>query len=175
MERQTQDPTAPAAGSSAGGRLRDEPLADDPLTDDQTPQHAFADAKAKLSELAEYVSYYISAKTDGLKLTMRNIAVFAVLGIVGLIALSAVITTAAVLICVGIAAGLGALFNHLWLGALVTGVVIFALIGLVTWLGVSRLTKSSRARTEQKYVARQQQQRARFGQDVEQRSGSPTK
>ena len=47
---------------------------------------ALAAAGRHLKELQNYVSYYIAAKTDGIKLTVKNIVVYAGLGVVGLIA-----------------------------------------------------------------------------------------
>src|SRR5688500_4856637 len=101
MDSRTQDPTAPGT-SANGGRLRDD---DEPVTDEQAPSHGFADAKERLSELAEYISYLLSAKADGAKASLRNMAVMAALGVIGLIALSALVTSAVVLVCAGIAGG----------------------------------------------------------------------
>jgi len=169
MDSRAQDPTAPGTTSTNGGRIGPEAV-----TDDQSPGEAFHTAQVRLSELAEYISYYISAKTDGIKLTARNIAIFAALGVVGLIALGALIATAVVLLCTGIAGGLGALMgHHPWLGSIVTGILLLALVGGATYIALGRFGKGSREGTVKKYAARQQQQRAKFGQDVHTRASSP--
>jgi hypothetical protein len=175
MDTRTQDPTAPGV-SPETETSRSDRVRPDPTPDEQTPRHAVADLKARVSELAEYVSYLLSAKFDGIKLTFRNIAVYAALGVVGLIAAGAVVVSAVVLVCVGIAGGLSALFgDRPWQGALVAGLLLLAVIGAGVWIGLSRLTKSSRERTVQKYAARQQQQRAKFGRDVHERADEPAK
>ena len=171
MDSRTQDPTAPGVSTAPSDRVRA-----DPIPDDQTPQHAVADLKARVSELAEYISYMLSAKVDGVKLTLRNMALYAALGVVGLIAAGAVVVSAVVLVCVGVAGGLSALFgDRPWQGALVAGLLLLAVIGAGTWFGLSRLMKGSRERTVQKYAAREQQQRAKFGHDIHERAGEPAK
>ena len=171
MDSRTQDPTAPGVSTASSDRVRP-----DPVADELTPQHAVADLKQRASELAEYISYMLSAKFDGFKLTFRNLAVYAALGVVGLIAAGAFVVSAVVLVCVGIAGGLSALFgDRPWQGALVAGLLFLAVIGVGTWFGLSRLLKSSRERTVQKYAARQQQQRAKFGRDIHERAGDPAK
>jgi hypothetical protein len=167
MDSPTQDPTAPGTAAKPNSRIDPEPV-----TDDQSPSEAFHHAQMRLSELAEYVSYLIAAKVDGIKLTLRNVAIFAALGIVGLIAGGAMVVTSVVLLCYGVARGLGVLFGgRIWLGDLVTGILLLALIAGGTMFALKSIGKSSRERTAKKYAARQQQQRAKFGQDVRQRAG----
>ena len=171
MDSRTEDPTAPAPAAPARERL-----AEEPVTDEQSPTDAFADAKTRLSELAEYISYYFSAKFDGVKVSVRNLGIYAAVGVIGLIAASALVTTAVVFVCIGIAGGLSALFgDRLWQGTLVAGLLVLALLGAGVWFGISRMTRSSRERTVRKYAARQQQQRAKFGHDVNERADEPAK
>jgi membrane protein implicated in regulation of membrane protease activity len=186
--QQTHDPTAPvdpaaaaqraasgggdqsASGhASAGARF----AADESLTDDQTPTEAFKALGARFSELAEYLSYYISAKTDAIKVTVRNVGLYAALGVVGLLAGATFVASAVVLVCFGIAAGLAKLFGSVWAGALVAGVLFLVLLGAGALLGLRMMTKGSRERTVQKYGSRQQQQRTEFGTDVRQRAQAP--
>ncbi len=167
----TQDPTAPGTkDAAAGGRLGPD------TPDEQTPGAAFKDLSTRLDELKEYVSYYLSAKADGIKVTLRNVGIYAALGVVGLIAGGAFIVTLMVFLLRGIAGGLGELFGgRLWLGELVTAIVLLAILGAGTMFILNRLTKASRERTAKKYASRQQQQRARFGTDVNQRAGNPAR
>src|SRR3954463_15030195 len=79
--------------------------------DDQRPTEAFKDAGRKFAELGEYVSYYIAAKFDGIKGSVRNIGIYAALGVVGLIATAGFVVTAVVLLCRGIAGAFAALFG----------------------------------------------------------------
>jgi hypothetical protein len=174
MVSPSQDPTAPridptGVDSSGGnGHTRET------VTDDQTPQAHLKAAQRRFEELKEYVSYLVSAKIDALKLTMVNAGIYAALGIVGLMALSALVVTAVVLVCNGFAGGLATMFGHrLWLGNLVAGIVLLGAIAGVAWFGLKKVTGASKERTLKKYAARQQQQRAKFGEDVEQAASNP--
>src|SRR5204863_5692107 len=76
------------------------------------PAEALKDFRKRLGELGEYVSYYFAAKSDAFKLSLKNAVVYAALGVVGLIAAGALLVTAVVLLCTGIAGGLGRLFGE---------------------------------------------------------------
>ena len=153
MEHDTQ------GSQGNGGRLG----ADEP----QYPTDALRDAANAFAELKDYVSYYLAAKSDSIKVTLRNVGLYAGLGIVGLIAAGTFVAMACALLCLGIAYGLTALFHgHAWLAYLVTGIVLLGVIFGGAWIGLSAITRSSRQRTVKKYEQWQQQQRARFGTDV---------
>ena len=170
----TQDPTAPGVSASAstnGGRL-----GPDNVTDDQAPPEALKDISTRLSELGEYVSYYIGAKVDGIKVSVRNVGIMAGLGVVGLIAGGAFLATLMVLLLRGIAYGLGdLLWDKWWLGELITAVLFLGGIGLGVMIVMKKLTKSSRERTAKKYAARQQSERVKFGTDVCERAQNPAR
>jgi len=183
MESRAQDPTAPgttenpsaAWEAASGSRFAAAANAtSEGVTDDQKPGEAFKSVANRFSEVAEYISYYIAAKTDGIKLTLRNVAIFAALGVIGLIAGAALVATAVVLLCVGLAHALGALFGHHgWLGDMVAGLLLLGLVAGGVFFGLKMVGKGSRTATVKKYAARQQQQRAKFGQDVRQRASDP--
>lgn len=141
------------------------------------PSAAFRDVSTLIAEYKEYVAYYLSTKIDGLKITARNVGVFSVLGIVGLIAGSAFVTTAAVLVLAGAALGLGRLFSpvddpykYLWAGALLVGILFFAAIAIATVVGLKKLTASSKKALVQKYEQRQNWERGQFGHNVRDRA-----
>jgi len=160
-------PVHPAGHSASGG-------------DGSTPHAASAGEAVrgigeKLGEIGEYASYFISAKLDGLKVSVRNIGVYAALGIIGLIALSTVVTTAVVMLLVGLAMAIGKAFDpdQYWVGALIVSVVVLAgLVGGVIF-GLKKLSNTSRSALVRKYEERQRQQRVRFGQDVRGREADP--
>lgn len=169
----THDPTAPgtSATSHAAGGSR---LGPDNLTDDQAPPEALRDIPNRLSELGEYVSYFLTAKADAWKLTLRNLGIMAALGMVGLLALGGFVITLMVMLLRGIAYGLGDLMgDKWWLGELVTALLFLTLMGIGVMIGLKKIGKSSRERTAKKYAARQQQERVRFGTDVHQRAQDP--
>ena len=180
----SDDPTAPRTGGPAsadGGTSRetqfaaDSANADDGYGQPPLPGDAFHDIGPRIAELLEYINYYVSAKIDSYKAMARKAGLFAAIGVVGLLALSAFVVMTIVLLCVGVAQGLTALFGgHAWLGNLVTGILFLAILAGVICIGYGRLTRSSRERTKAKYDRRKQQQRAQFGTDVQQRGEKPT-
>jgi len=138
----------PNAGPAAVDRLRDD-----------------------LGELGEYARHYLAARADTIRLSVRRAGIFAVLGVVGLIASAAYVVTATALVILGTARGLGLLFGgHEWLGYLVTGVVLLGALALAVKVTMSRLTKSSRERMVQAYARRREEQDRRFGHNVRDRA-----
>jgi hypothetical protein len=136
--------------------------------DGHHPAEALRDAMGKLGELKEFASYYVSAKLDAFKVTGRNLGIYAALGIVGLIAGGTIISTAAVLLLVGIAIAIGKPFDpdQPWVGAIVVGLLVLGgLAGGIIWF-MKRLTNTSRKRVVEKYENRQRDQRIIYGEDV---------
>jgi hypothetical protein len=134
----------------------------------RSPADAFREAGTRLAELKEFASYYVGAKLDGVKVSFRNLGIYAALGIVGLIAVSAVITTSVVLLLTGLAFAIGAMFkqDRPWVGAIVVGVVVLGgLVGGIIF-GMKKLTNTFRRQLVQKYENRQRDQRINFGEDV---------
>jgi hypothetical protein len=131
---------------------------------------AFARLSQDVAELKEYAGHYLTAKVDGVKRTVKNVGLYAAVGVLGLIAGGAIVATAAGLIIVGVAQLLGDLFDRQWLGNLVAGLLVLTLIGVGVWLMMKKLTGSWRAQTVQKYEQRKQSQRDRFGHDVDDRA-----
>jgi hypothetical protein len=157
-------PAGPAAAGAAPGPAHEKP---DRAVEDDKPNpavEAFNRIKGDLDELKEYGSYYLAAKVDGIKQSVRNIGLYAALGLVGAVVGGAMLATAAGLIVVGIARGLGALFgDQLWLGYLVTGILIVGAVGALAWMMMKKLTGAWRSSTIKKYEQRKATQRIRFG------------
>jgi len=136
-----------------------------------SPREAFASITSKLSEIAEYANLYITAKTDAFRATMRNVAVFAALGIVGLIALGALVVTSIVMLCLGIAQGIGRLlWGHMWAGYLITSLLLLGLLAGGVIFGLKMIGKASKKALVKKYELRQRDQRERFGHDAADRA-----
>jgi len=136
--------------------------------DGPSPAEHIKEAATRFGELKEFASYYAGAKLDGIKVTLRNAGVYAALGIVGLIAGSAVITTAVVLLLVGLALGIGKIFDpdQPWVGAVVVGLLVLGGLAGGIIFGLKWLTNTSRKKLVQKYENRQRDQRINFGEDV---------
>lgn len=142
-----------------------------PGEQEPSPEEALRRLIQQLEELRAYSTHFVNAKVDGFLMSARQLLVWAVLGGVGLIALTALVVTAIVLFLDGAAGGLGLLFGgQLWLGQLVVGggllvlLTLSMLIALRTWQGRARRQKV------QQYDERQLQQRAVFGRNVADRA-----
>src|SRR5690606_7691420 len=77
-------------------------------------------------ELADYASYYVSAKLDGVKWSLTKLVMMLALAAIALLVLSGAVVTAVVLLMVGIANGIGTIFgeNLRWIGWLITGAAV---------------------------------------------------
>jgi hypothetical protein len=169
----------PPPGAAAQATPRQPTPEQAQIPGDEPPQGATTgnpavDAMGKISnsigELKEYAGYLMAAKMDGIKMSIRNVGLYAGIGVVGLLVGGAILATAGVLLVVGIAQALGALFNRMWLGNLVTAILILGLLGVGVWLMMSKLTKSWRNATWKKYEDRKREQRKNYGHDVHQRA-----
>ena len=133
-----------------------------------SPAEAWKEVGSRIAEVKEFASYYVGAKLDGIKVSVRNLGIYAALGIVGLIAASAVITTSVVLLLCGLAWAIGAIFEHdrPWVGAIVVGLLVLGGLAGGIIFGMKKLTNTFRKQLVQKYENRQRDQRINFGEDV---------
>jgi membrane protein implicated in regulation of membrane protease activity len=126
---------------------------------------------AQAAELYTYTLHFVSAKADGIKLSIRQVVVWTVLGMVMLIAATSVIVTATVLLLTGLAGALAVVFDsELWLGKVVVGFLLLVIIAVGTLLGVRMQQRKSRHKKVQQYAERQLQQRTTFGRNVADRA-----
>ncbi|HWB53572.1 MAG TPA: hypothetical protein VG722_05245 [Tepidisphaeraceae bacterium] len=132
---------------------------------------AIARVRRHWEEVCEFFSHYVSVKIDRLMLSVKMLVVYAALGTLAMIGLAALLITAAVQICYGLAHLLTAAFGgRLWLGELVTGVIIWLLMVAVVFLGIMTWVRKSRRTTLEKYEKRRAQQRSDFGHDAQERA-----
>ena len=132
---------------------------------------AFARISSGVGELKEYMGYFVGAKMDAMKSSIRNVGLLAGVGVVGLIVGGAILATAGVLLVTGIAQGLGVLFGYrMWLGNLVTGLFILGMLGVGVWIMMSKVKNSWRNATWKKYEDRKREQREKYGHDVHRRA-----
>jgi hypothetical protein len=182
MEADVRKPYCPPGGEA--GKVRNIPA--EPAESAQAqadkgpaPPHfdGFRRATQLMGEYKEYASYYMATKIDGIKSSARNIGIYAGLGIAGLMAFSALITTAVALFLIGAAMGLAHIFDppKYWLGALIVGLVVLVLIGVGAAVGLSKANAGFRKATVDKYEQRKRWQRGQFGRDVEEAAAAKEK
>jgi hypothetical protein len=145
----------------------------EPANAGPSPVDAFKDAAGKLGEVKEYASLLVAAKLDSIKLTVRNIGVYAALGIVGGLVAIGMLITAGVMLMIGLAGLIGEIFPEKWErwgGPLVLGLIVVtaAVVGIL--LGLKYLTGSSRKRTIEKYENRKRDERLTYGHDASERA-----
>jgi len=129
----------------------------------------------QIRELQAYCAHFVSAKRDSLLLSIRQIVLWVVLGVVGLIALAGLLVTSLVLLLDGAATGLGLLFGgRLWLGHIVVGGGVLVLLALGMFIGVRTWQSRSRRQKVQQYDERQLQQRTTYGHSVADRASADT-
>jgi len=160
-----------SAGSSTGGSQRAREQRPDgggrPLHPDPPPAEAIKQAMNQVAALREFVSYYVAVKIDSLMVTLRNLGIYAAMGVIGLIAAAAMVVTAVVLLLTGIAGAFGQLFSgHPWLGNIITAVLVLGLIAGSVVFVMKKLTNTFRSQTVKKYEDRLSHERQQFGRNV---------
>ena len=130
-----------------------------------------AETDLDVGHYERFLDRNLSAKADGAKQSVKNVALYAVLGLIGAVVGMAVLVTAAVLLVMGLGHSLGVLFGYrMWLGELVAGALVLGGVGVGAWLMVKKLTNNWKSALVKKYEARKAEQRAKFGQTVEDRA-----
>jgi hypothetical protein len=121
----------------------------------------------QLHELGEYVSYFLKAKTDSIKFSLRKTLLRIVLAGLGIVAFAVTIVTGIWLLFSGLADGLAVLFGgRPWVGNSLTGMLLLAGVGFVAYRMVVAGERAARERTVEQYEKRQAQQQKRFGRNV---------
>ncbi len=151
------DPPDEGPGGSSNGRA-------------DHPADAFKAIGEQVAELKDYAAYLIAAKVDGVKLTVRNVALYAVLGLLGGIVGAAILVTAGVMLLRGLAGAIGAVFGNEWLGEIIVSMLVLIATGAGAWLLLRRMMGTSRRKTREKYERARHHQRAKRGHDVRDRA-----
>jgi hypothetical protein len=137
------------------------------------PADALKDAAARFAELKEYAALLLAAKLDGVKLTVRNVVIYAALGGIGAVIGATVLVTASVYLLSGLSGAIAAIFPDRygwWIGRLIVAVLVIGGTAAGVVFGMKWLTGSSRKRTIEKYENRKRIERSLYGRDVEQRA-----
>lgn len=149
------------------------PEVEDPQAEHVAPTDAARDAFHKLAELRAYAQQFFSAKLDLAKVTARNIAILAALGIIGALAAGATLIVALVMFLGGIAGAIGAAAGgRMWVGDLIVGFLVLGIFAAGAIVGLGILKKSWQKATVKKYELAQKQQRDSFGRSSRDRTAA---
>jgi membrane protein implicated in regulation of membrane protease activity len=122
-------------------------------------------------ELYAYLAHFVRAQIDVLKLSGRQIILWAAVGSLAAVLVVSALVMGVVLLLSGLATGVGtAVGGALWLGQIIVGLGFLILFGIVILLGWSRMQRRSRRQKVQDYAKRQHQQRLHFGHSVAERA-----
>lgn len=144
-----------------------------PGEQEASPEEMLHHLLRQVGVLQTYLRHFISAKVDGVVLSARQLAMWAVLGIIGLVALTGLLVTAIVQLLQGIAFGLALLFHTgLWLGQIVVGGGMLLVLTLGVLIGIRAWQRQWRQQKVQQYDERQLQQRQAFGHSVADRAAT---
>ncbi|HWP40085.1 MAG TPA: hypothetical protein VNL70_04110 [Tepidisphaeraceae bacterium] len=147
----------------------------DPADRPEQPTQAMRQAIAQLMEAREYALYFLAAKLDACKLSVRKALIWMAVGAIALLVGAAILVTASALAVLGLAHAVAILLGgqagpRLWAGNLIVGSLLIAVVALGVWLSITRLLERSRKQTVDRYERRLQRQRINFGHDVRERS-----
>ena len=152
-----------ASGSTSAGHGGSAPAGETGQDNGHQPRPLTSLSK----EFAEYLTHYLNARTDRLKLAGRQALFGLGLGIVALLVLAGAGIVAVTLLFIGVAQGLAQLLgNRPWLGNLAGGGLLLAGISLAVWACAARQQRIARERTVEKYEHRKRQQQEKFGRNV---------
>jgi uncharacterized membrane protein YqjE len=139
--------------------------------DHASPGEALREAIAQLGELREYAVHYLSARVDSLKVSLRNVTLAVALAAGMLFAALAIVVTAIVLVCVGLAQMLAAcLGGRMWAGNLIVGIVVILAVVIFIWFLMNKMFATSFAKTKQRYERKLRRERVEHGHDAQERS-----
>lgn len=142
-----------------------------PDTQEPSPAEALRLLQQQVRALQAYVTHFVSAKIDAWVLSARQVALWAALGVVGLIAAVGLVITAIVLVLVGAAEGFALLLGgRWWLGAIVVGGGTIVLLALGIFIGMRTWHSRWRQQKVHQYDERQRQQQATYGHSVAERA-----
>jgi hypothetical protein len=120
--------------------------------------------RMNVAALEEYAGHYLAARADAVRVKMRRLLLWAVVGLVALFAGATVIVTAIVLVLSGLAGAMSAVLgNYDWAGKAAAGIIVLVVIAGGAYFGIMLWFHLSYKQTKARYVRRRQQQRSTLG------------
>jgi len=135
--------------------------------EDRPATSSLRDLLEDLRRIRELGSYYLTARKDRLRLSVRQALIWGAVGVLGACVLFTVLITAVVLLLLGLSRGLEQAFGEsAWLGPTVLGAGLLLLMAGAIVAVLGWLARSYRKKTVEKYERLEAHQRAALGQDV---------
>ncbi|MGE0608300.1 MAG: hypothetical protein AB7O62_14480 [Pirellulales bacterium] len=122
---------------------------------------------ALLQELAAYATHYLAARVDATRGRLRRMAMAAALVAGGALVSVIVLSTAAILLTLGLAQALTALFGGpAWVGNVLAGGGLLSGCAILAAAWMWRINRSAQTTATENYEQRKRDQRERFGRDA---------
>ncbi len=128
--------------------------------------HIVEDLKRSAAEFAEYAKYLIALEVDNATLMAKKAAIFAALGVIGLVVFLGILAVSTGLLMVGIAGLIGSALGSFWLGATIVGLLVLLLTGIGGAIGIRYFNTQAYKKLRLKYADRRQRQKEMFGRDI---------
>ena len=110
------------------------------------------EATKRFADAINFGKQYLSAQADRVRIVVRNIAIFAILGIVAALVAATILVSATVLLCVGVANAIGSVLGgRFWAGDMIVGVVVLGGIALAVPIVLKKIFHASQVRTRLAY------------------------
>ncbi len=166
-----ESPHVKQPGAQPGSSSADHP--DSPV---EPPTESVRKALSKIAELEAYAREYFAARGDQFKLSVRHAIFQASALLLALMAITAGLAIALVMLFVGLSGAIGAaLGGRIWAGNLIVGGGLLLLVAVGTFFGLMTFRNTSRRATVKKYELGQKKQRQRFGRSSRDRSAAAGK
>jgi hypothetical protein len=139
-------------------------------TDAPRPTAPLADAAANLREIPDYLEYWLTAKLNQLRLWTRKVRRAVYLSFLSLVAVATGVAAGVFLLCRGVSDAISVLVGRRWLGDLLTGLLLLAVLAVAVPFAMARSARISRLKTFAAYEYRRRRHREKHGTDVHERS-----
>jgi len=136
---------------------------DDSSESGQTPSNGVRLLWEQARELKALLADYRAAKSDGVKLSLRNLILGIAFAAMSCITVSGLLIIAGWFVMGGLVGGLSLLFgDRLWLGSVTTGLLAAALVLLAMRTILNTIKRASLERTHAEHERRNERQRQRL-------------
>lgn len=128
--------------------------------------HPIEPLMENLAEIREFAAHYLATRWDSIAFSARRAAIWAVFGLVGMLAGGTAVAASVVLVLVGASRAVGLAIGPVWAGQLIIGFGFLAFTAIAMLTAAAVLRRHFRDRKVDKYESQRHAQRIRVGRDV---------